>query len=71
MIRPKDSIWVNPWRDHTRQNGITRGRQDWSDLQETQEQLDAGSGIIHALILGMAVWGVIGITIALILGWLE
>jgi hypothetical protein len=66
MIR-KD-FYANPWRDHTRQNGIRTGRQDWSDLQETQEQLDAGSGIVHALILGMAVWGVIGAVALLLLG---
>jgi hypothetical protein len=66
MIRR--DYYTNPYRDHTRLNGITRGRQDWSDLQETQEQLDAGSGIVHALILGMAVWGVIGAVALLLLG---
>lgn len=66
MIRR--DFYANPWRNHTRQNGVTRGRQDWSDLQDTRDQLDAGEGIIHALILGLAAWGVIGIVALLIVG---
>jgi hypothetical protein len=69
MIR-KD-FYANPWRDHVRQNGVTRGRQDWSDLQDAQDKLDAPAGIIHALVLGFAAWGVVGIVVMLLLGWLE
>jgi hypothetical protein len=70
MIKHDRSIWTNPYREHTRQNGVTRGRQDWSDLQDTHDQLDAGSGIIHAMILGFCVWGLLGVVILLLLRWI-
>ena len=72
MIKPR-CYYTNPWRDHARQDGIQRGRQDWSDLQDLQDadSLDAARGIINALILGFAVWGVLGIVAALALGWLK
>jgi len=60
--------FTNPYATSTRQNGVTRGRQDWSDLQDMQDKLDAGSTIVHTLILGMAIWGVIGAVALLLLG---
>ena len=71
MIKHDRSVWINPYRDHTRLNGLQRGRQDWSDLQDTREQLETSAGIVNALVLGLAVWGVLGIIAALIMGWLE
>ena len=71
MIKHDRSIWTNPYRDHTRLNGLLRGRKDWSDLQDAPEQLDSGGGIIHALILGLCAWGVIGIVALLIVGVIE
>lgn len=69
MIR-KD-YYANPFADHTRQNGIRRGRQDWSDLQDDPETFQAARGILNAMILGFAVWGVLGIVVLLLLGVLE
>jgi hypothetical protein len=68
MIKPKD-YYSNPWRDHTRQDGIQSGRQNWSDLQDDDpEPLKVARGILQAMILGLAFWGVLGIVILLLLG---
>jgi hypothetical protein len=70
MIKPKD-YYANPWRDHARQNGIQRGRQGWSDLQEQDDPLRVARGLGNALVLGAALWAVVALVVMLMLGWLE
>ena len=65
MIKQRDT-WTNPYNLHTRQDGIQAGRRTWRDLQQPPETLDAARGLVHALILGLAVWGIVGV-VALLL----
>ncbi len=69
MIRNKD-VWANPYRDNVRQNGIRRYDQHGSDLSDLSDGLDAARGIGNALVLGAALWAVVGLAVALWKGWL-
>jgi hypothetical protein len=69
MIR-KD-FYSNPFANHTRQNGIQRGRQDWSDLQEQDDPLKVARGLGNAVVLGAALWAVIVLVVLFLLGVLE
>jgi hypothetical protein len=40
-----------------------RHAQGWRDLNLPSESLDAGAGIIHALVLALAVWIFIGLAV--------
>ena len=66
MIKQRDS-WANPYSLHTRQDGIQAGRRTWRDLQQPPESLDVSAGLVNALILGLAVWGLIAV--AALLMW--
>ena len=65
MIRNRD-VYVNPYRG-TGQDGIRTGRRTWRDLQQPPESLDVSAGLVNALILGLAVWGLIAV--AALLMW--
>lgn len=65
MIRNRD-VYTNPYRE-TRQDGIRRHDRHASELQDG---LDAARGIGNALVLGAALWAVVGLAVALWKGWL-